>query len=232
MSSELPPQIVRAIAFVGRQGGSIKTLSGFRKAAHSLPDAANAATNAFLAKICAAELAEEGERLFQAARTELGYKRKEIALTVASPSATVTAKDFTVEITYAVSEERPVEYVVTTTLRDLSDVIVARGDAFRSVFASRFSELEFSLHQRASIEATIDAIEGLEDDRGVTVDYPSNYEHCTIRVENVDAAVRCTPSTLEVVFSRRGSPAELIDGFVAIRDAFQISPVLGALIVR
>lgn len=232
MSSDLPPQIVRAIAFVGRQSGSIKTLSGFRKSAHSIPDAANAATNAFLAKICSTELADEAERIFQAARTQLGYKRKEIGLNTAPATATITAKDFNLEISYSINDQRPSEYITTTTLRELLDIDVARADSFRSVFAARFSEIEFAFEKRASVEAVIDAIEGLEGDGGVSVDFPSNYESCTVSVAAVDAVVRCTPGALEVIFARRGDPAELIDGFMAIRDAFQISPVLGALIVR
>jgi hypothetical protein len=59
--------------------------------------------------------------------------------------------------------------------------------------------------------------------------YPSDYGDCTIRVEGVDADVRCTGGSLEVVFSRGGAPAELIDGFVSVRQAFQISKALSGL---
>ena len=50
------------------------------------------------------------------------------------------------------------------------------------------------------------------------------------KIEGVDADVRCTGATLEVVFPRTGAPAELIDGFAAVREAFQISKALRALI--
>ena len=73
-ASDLPPGIVAGISFIGRGGGQVKALGGFRKGHHTLPDAANETTNAFLAKICAGELAGEAERLFQDTRTALGYK--------------------------------------------------------------------------------------------------------------------------------------------------------------
>lgn len=230
MPGELPPHVVSSIAFVGRSSGLIKTLSGFRKPQHSVPDAANAATNAFLAKICAGELGEQAEKLFQDVRNGLGYKRKEVSLSVSSPLATLAAKDFGVEILYAVDELEPAQYRLTTTLRDLHDSALARTDAFNAVFTRRFSEIEFSFQKAASVEAVIDAIEALDGDKGLRVDYPSDCSECTIGVEGVDARVRCTGSSLDVVFSRAGSPAELIDAFTAVRDSFQISKVLSGLI--
>ncbi|HUR56437.1 MAG TPA: hypothetical protein VM029_01920, partial [Opitutaceae bacterium] len=74
MPDEIPPRVIASIAFVGRASGQVKTLAGFKKGHHSVPDAANAVTNAFLGKICEPELSDEAERLFQAIRTGLEYK--------------------------------------------------------------------------------------------------------------------------------------------------------------
>src|SRR4051812_1062528 len=104
---DLPSRIVAGISFVGRGGGVGKNLSGFKKSHHTVPDAANATTNAFLGKLCETELSEEAEKLFQELRVALDYKRKDIALTVTSPLAMLGAKDFTVEIFYALEERDP-----------------------------------------------------------------------------------------------------------------------------
>lgn len=232
MSGELPSQIVAAISFVGRGGGLIKTLGGFRKAQHTVPDAANAATQAFLAKICTPELTDEAERLFQEVRTGLGYKRKDISLNVGSPVAVLAARDFSVEITYAIDEAEPSRYRTTTVLRELRDLTVAREEGFVRIFAGRFSEIEFALKKGVRVEAVIDAVEALEGDQGMSVDYPSDCRECVIRVAGVDAQVRCTGAALEVVFARAGDPAGLIDAFAVVHEAFQMSEVLGALIVR
>ena len=78
----------------------------------------------------------------------------------------------------------------------------------------------------------IDAIEALEaqDDGGLRVSYPSDCSECEIVVAGVDARVRCTGGSLEVVFPRGSGPAELMEGFAAVRGAFAISKVLGGLI--
>lgn len=228
---DLPSRVVAGISFVGRGGGAVKALSGFKKGHHTLPDAANATTNAFLGKICERELADEAEKLFQDVRTALGYKRKDIALTVASPLAMLGAKDFSVEIFYALEEREPERYSVTTTLRGVINVELLRTAEFAGVFAGRFTEISFALKKGARVEAVIDAIEELDRDDGLAVTYPSDYADCTIAVEGVDAVVRCTGATLEIVFPRAMGPAELIEAFAVVREAFRISKGLSGLIV-
>jgi hypothetical protein len=227
---EIPSRVIADISFVGRGGGAVKTLDGFKKGHHSVPDAANATTNGFLAKICERELAENAEKLFQDARAELGYKRKDISLSVASPAAVLVARDFTVEIGYALEESDPARYAVTTVLRGLGDPALARTEGFSRVFAGRFAEISFTLQKAAKVEAVIDVIEALEGEGGLGVTYPSDCRDCVIEVEGVDAQVRCTGVSLELVFPRAGAPAELIDGFAAVRGAFQISKALAGLV--
>jgi hypothetical protein len=230
MTADLPPRIIAAISFVGRGGGQVKALAGFKKGHHSIPDAANPVTNAFLGKICAPELADEAEQLFQAVRSGMGYKRQQLSLNTASPTAVLTAKDFVVEIVYALEEAEPARYAVTTTMRDLRDMDVARGEAFARIFAAKFAEISFGLKKGAKVEAVVDAIEGLDGEGGLGVRYPSDCSECTISVEGVDAEVRCTGSTLDMIFPRAGAPAELVDAFGTVRDAFQISKPLAGLI--
>jgi hypothetical protein len=232
-SGDLPSSVIAATNFVGRgPGGLVKALEGFKKGHHTIPDTANAVTQAFLGKICERELKDEAEKLFQDVRAGLGYKRKDVSLSVMSPLAALTAKDFAVEIVYALEERDPARYSITTTMSGLKRVELARAEAFSRIFSGRFAEISFALKKGAQVETIIDAIEALdaEGERQLAVDYPSDYRDCVIRVEGVEAEVRCTGATLDMIFPRAGSPAELIDAFVAVRDAFQISKALSGLI--
>jgi hypothetical protein len=230
MTGDLPSSVVAEIAFIQRAGGSVKALRGFKKAHHTIPDTANGVTNAFLGKICADELGADAEALFQAVRTGLGYKRRDIALSVASPGAVLTAKDFVVEFIYALEEAEPSRYSVTTTLRALRNLDLARTEEFSEIFAGRFTEISFALKKSAKVEAVVDAIEAAGEETGLAVTYPSDCRECEITVEGVGVVVRCTAAALEIVFPRGGSPRELIDGFTAVREAFAISKVLSGLI--
>ena len=142
--------------------------------------------------------------------------------------ALLTAKDFSVEICYALEECNAARYAVTTTLRELRSAELARTGEFTAIFAGKFSEISFALKKGARVEAVVEALDG---EGGLRVSYPSDCRECEITVEGVDARVRCTGPTLEIIFPRGAGPAELIEQFAAVRDAFRISKGLSGLIV-
>jgi hypothetical protein len=230
MTGELPSSIVAEISFIGRAGGAVKGLCGFRKGHHRVPDVTNATTNGFLGKLCANELQAEAEALFRDVRVGMSYLRKEISLHVAAPVALLTARDFAVEIVYALEERAPARYETVTTLRGLRDAQVARQEKFGHIFARRFSEISFALRRGVQVEAVIDAIEALGGRDGLAVEYPSDCRECVIAVEGVDARVRCTGAALEMVFATAGAPAGLMAALAAVRGAFAISKPLAGLI--
>ena len=227
--------VVQQIRFVGRGSGAVKTLRGFKKSHHTVPDAVNATTSAFLAKLCADELAEEAEGFFQRARETFGYKRKDLALDVSSPSAVLTAKDFTLEWAYALDESDPAAWTLVRTLHSVRGSGFLGTEGCAAVFGGLFSELVFALTKGASVEAVIDAIEGLdggkdgddgdeaEDRAALRVDYPSDCGHCVLSVEGVSATVKFEGAELSMVFPRGASPKELLDGFAAVRAAFSLT---------
>ncbi len=223
--------VVRAIRFVGHTIGLVKSLRGFRKGQHSVPDAVNATTSAFLARLCTEELEEEAEGFFQKARVAFGYKRKDISLNVGAPQALLSAKDFSLEIAYGFDGEDPSSYRLQWTLNGFTEKDFLRGQACEELFSARFQELVFSLSKGATVESVIDAVEGL-DDEVLRVDYPSDCGHCMLSVESVDAQVRFDGAELAMVFPRSGSPKELLDGFLAVREAFSLtkSKVLSGLV--
>jgi len=230
MTGELPSSIVSGISFIGRGGGAVKTLGGFKKGLHTVPGAANAVTNAFLGKLCATELVTEAEGLFQAVRAGLGYKRKEVSLAVAGPGAVLSAREFTVEIFYALEEHDPARYAVTTTLHQLRNPELTRTREFSEIFAGMFSEISFALKSGARVESVVDAIEELAGAGGLGVSYPSDCRECEITVAGVGAKVRCTAVSLELVFPRPDGPAELMAQFAAVRGAFAVSKSLAGLL--
>jgi hypothetical protein len=232
--------VVQQIRFVGRGGGAVKMLSGFKKSHHTLPDAVNASTTAFLAKLCAGELAEEAEAFFQKAREGFGYKRKDLSLDVTSPSAVLTAKDFTLEWAYALDESDPAAWTLVRTLHGVVSSDFLSTPECAEVFGGLFSELVFALTKGVSVEAVIDAVEGLKPDEekggeetegiqsacehaGLRVDYPSDCGHCVLSVEGVSATVKFEGAELSMVFPRSGAPQELLDGFAAVRAAFSLT---------
>jgi hypothetical protein len=230
MTGALPSAIIAGISFTGRSGGAVKALGGFKKGHHTLPDSANAVTNAFLGKICVGELEGQAETLFQKVRAGLGYKRKDVALNLSPPQAVLVAKDFTVEIAYALEATAPSRYAVTQTLHSLRNRDLTQTEEFAAIFAAAFTEICFGLKKGARVEAVIDAIEALDDGAGLFVEYPADCRECLIRVKGIEAQVRCTGGTLDMVFLRAGSPRELMADFAEVREAFAVSRTLAGMI--
>jgi hypothetical protein len=227
-----PRSFITQVSLVGRAEGAFKNLRGFDRKRHTEPDAVNQATTAFLAKLCAPELAELAEGVFQSARTALAYKRKEISLDVSSPQAVLIAKDFTVEIAYALDPAAPASYTVTRTLHSIKSGDLLRVAEFDAVFAGQFTAIAFALKKGVRVEAVIDAVEALAAAEGdadadgpgrLRVNYPSDCSLCTLTVAGVGAAVVCDGATLEMRFAKAGSPRELVEAFAAVRKAFALT---------
>ena len=201
----------------------VKNLAGFRKQHHTVPDAVNAATTAFLGKLCGAELTEEAERFFQRSKAAFGYKRTDLALDVSSPAAVLTARDFTLELAYALEPADPASYAVLRTLHSLRDGELVARPAFNELFATTFTGMVFGLAKGVKVEAVVDAVEARGGEDGLAVSYPSDCRHCVLRVDGVAAEVVCDGAMLEMRFPKPGSPVELVEAFAAVRSAFALT---------
>ena len=222
-AADHPHQFVSRISLVGRSHGTVKTLAGFKKQHHTVPDAVSAATTAFLGKLCVNELAAEGEQFFQRVKIALDYRRKDLALEVTSPNAVLSAKDFTLEIAYALQARDPAGYEVTRTLHSLRSGELVDLPAFNELFDALFGGIVFGLTKGARVEAVIDAIEARGGEDGLAVSYPSDCRHCILTVEGIAAEVVCDGATLEMRFPRHGSPCELVAAFAAVRAVFVLT---------
>lgn len=218
-----PQQFVSRISLVGRSRGAVAKLPGFKKRHHTAPESVTAATSAFLGKLCAGDLAGEGEKHFQQAKRALGYKRTELALEVTSPVALLTAADFSLEVAYSLEPADPSWYVVTRTLQGLRGGALLGRPEFNELFASLFSSIVFGLTQGTRVEAVIDAVEARAGEGGLTVAYPSDCRRCVLKVEGVAAEVICDGATLEMIFPRPGAPRELVEAFATVRAAFGLT---------
>lgn len=218
-----PSPFISRVSLVGRSSGLVKNLGGFRKQHHTVPDAVNAATMAFLGKLCAAELAGEAEQFFQKSKVAFAYKRPDLTLEVASPTAVLTARDFTLELAYALEKDDPASYAIVRTLHSLREGDLVARPAFNELFATMFTGMVFGLAKGVKVEVVVDAIEAQGGENGLAVDYPSDCRHCVVRVDGVAAEVICDGATLEMRFPKPGSPAELVEAFAAVRSAFALS---------
>jgi hypothetical protein len=222
-------ELIRQIRWTGTTCGLVKTLPLFNKKFHTVPDAATPATTAFLAKLYAPELAAEAESFFQKTREALHYKRTDISLSTSGANAILQTPDFTLEWDCALNTATPEEWVRTCVLHSVARRALLDTPGFDGLFDGAFSKLEFLLTTPVQIEAVIDAVEALDgkSDPAFSVDYPSNYAQCTVRVGGVVESVVFTGGSLYMEFPRPGSPRELADEFARVRHAFDLANAAG-----
>lgn len=231
MSSANDAKILQSFRFAGASTGAFKSLRGFKKSHHTVPDVVNQATSAFLAKLAHEELADEGEAFFQRARVALDYKRKDLSLDVSAGTSVLTAKDFMFEITYALREGDPSEYEVKRTLHSVRSADFLSTSECDQLFPRLFNEVVFTLAKGAPVEGVIDAVEGLKGS-ALEVAYPSDYRSCTLSLPDVAAQVRFDGGELAMVFAGSAPPSQLWANFLELRSAFALTknPVISGLV--
>ncbi|MBL4575287.1 MAG: hypothetical protein JKY51_04200 [Opitutaceae bacterium] len=216
MTQENLTDVFASVSFKGARHGQVRTLSGFKKGIHTVPDIANETTNRFLAKICESELSQEGEALYQRLRTGLGYKRRDLTLTVEPPFALLHGKEFSLEIMYDLEREAPSIYQIFTTLSGLSCVDILTKDVFNEICAGLFDRFTFALTQTVKVEDVIDAIEAFPRP-GIKVAYPSDCLECSVSLEGFLGHIQCTTHSLDIVLPSKSSPQAFLEGFEALR---------------
>lgn len=222
MSESQSESALASLSLVGRVWGEVRRLAAFDKKRHTVPDGVNAATSAFLGKLCTDEITENGEELFQAARQHLGYKRKEVSLMADAGMAQLKAKDFMLEIRCELDEEDSSQYYIETEVKKVASKDLLEDAAFTAVVGSRFDRLRIELKGRVSVEAVIDAVE--ENGSGdLNVNFPSDCSSCTVRIDGLDADVFIDGRVLEVRYGRLTTAAALVAAFEGMSGYFQES---------
>lgn len=230
----LPEGQLARIVLEGVQSGEVRRLPGFRKGLHTVPDRVTPTTEAFLGKLCVAELEGEGEALFRLARTAFGYKRRDLSFSVTGPTGLLTARHFTFERTYSLDPGDPAQYLLSFRLSQLRGADPDLPAKLDSLFPALFSTLQFPLDEAVSVEGLIDGVEALDESSPLSVDYPPDCRECTIRVPGVAAEAICNGHSLALRFPGLHGPSEIFTAFGEVRVAFLASGAgdLGALVRR
>jgi len=208
--------VLKSSSFEGVSSGHVKKLSGFKKGIHRVPDLANDTTNRFLAKICEAELAEAGESLYQRLKVGLDFKRKDLNLSIDSPSALLSGKEFVFEIAYELDSDVPSTYQIVTTLSGLNHVGILKSDVFNEICQGLFNRFSYGFTDAVQIEEVIDMIEECSRP-GIRVEYPSDCRECSVFLEGFSGQILCQQFSLDIMLSTKSSPKPFLSGFEALR---------------
>ncbi|MDQ8202421.1 hypothetical protein [Pelagicoccus sp. SDUM812003] len=231
MSEKRQQRALVSLTLVGKVWGELRRLSAFDKKRHTVPDKVTPVTQGFLERLCEEELTEDAEELFQAARQQFGYKRKEISLDVGAGYGRLECKDFLLELRYELDEEDPSRYSLETSVTPLASRDLLESEAFAAAVGSRFDRLRCGLSGKVSVESVIDAVEE-EESGDLSVDYPSDCRHCTVAIDGVAAEIFLDGAILEVRFGKLVTAGSLLAAFESVSERFAAAEGLADLLVK
>jgi hypothetical protein len=199
--------------------GRVKALSGYRKH-HHLPDRITASTRRFVAELAADDLEADLEAYYSALREYMGYKRRDLDLSLKEGTGRLGTPDFDYVVRVAQAEDDPAGVVWQREVGNIRTPEVIAGPGFQKVFGGIFDTLVFEFGQPFDVESWVDRV---EDDapEGVKVRCASDASSCEVTVPGFRGVLRLWPDRVEVQGPPgRSSTGPLVQTFLEFRGLF------------
>ncbi|WNH13861.1 caspase family protein [Thalassobellus suaedae] len=218
----------KRISMLSEERGDVKSLNGFIKGKHKVPNYKNSTTEDFIKSCSLREIFEDIGEITDSIK-KLNYKRKEVETNIENGFASISTPDFTYFINIEQLDEEPSEYILTRTLEEFKDSQIIDSDKFNSIFEKSFDELKFDLSKSIDIENLIDHIEDLENDK-IKVDFDhNNLNWCKINIEGLEYDIVVEPNSISITYYRMTSPFNLIKAFEKTHNTLLNTPELKIL---
>lgn len=209
----------------GTETGAIRSLDGFSRGYHKVPDRLSDSADAWCNRLLADTVAEELQTLYQNARDVLHLKRKDLT----KEADTLDAPAFRYIVETGQSPEDPSEYYITRRL-ELRQGWAVHREALDELFSDDFQQLVVEIDSMDdSFDVLVDRLEDLADASGGEVDDDDRHQRVTYSREGAWFTFDLEKRRLEIAFGRKGA-LELVDA----AQQFQLgigrsSPMLAAL---
>lgn len=218
-AAHLDDDQVKRVAFVCRQTTDIRSLSGFNKKTHKLPDGVTGATESFIAKIAATEIETDLLKLIGALRQQFRFKRLE--LNVALPgdgTGTIITPHFTYSLSVSLNPENTSEVIWLRQVSEIKEPDRVLSNEFASIFDRMFDTVEFSPFRLVDVAALIDRIETFDNDQ-IAVEYGMHPTSCRVRLAGIDSEIQVTERSISMIQRQPQPPKQLLESLFQIQTA-------------
>jgi len=202
---------------------SIRSLSGFARRRHHVPDHVSSSTRGFVESISKQEVDEHSDAVFNAIRENMNYKRLDLSY----ESGSIITPDFEYGVWCMQDDSDPEMALLCEELTNIKPSIVV-DDRFNLVFKDRFSELVFEFPKSLSISNMIDAVEDSSRD-DIQISYPKDIASCELKFKNSDVKVRIKGRELIVTARSACTPRDLIEAFFVSQQLLAGTPISSML---
>lgn len=214
----LDPGRLRRVVFRTESHVRVRDLSQFRKS-FQLPDAATPSARKFIARLATDDIRADLERVHDAAREHLGYKRKDIELKAEQDgTGFVRTPDFEYTVLVDLDPDEPTRVVWRREAGQFTDPGFVRGDGFRAVFPAVFDRLVFEFARPLDVAGFIDRVEDAPP-AGIKLNVDADGKACDITLSGFAGAVRVQRHAL-TIRGRAGDAPGLLDQFLQFLSKF------------
>jgi len=208
---------------------TVKSLRGFRKGVHHVPQYASSSAHGFIHSIAEDELREDVDEVFRALRTHFKFKRKDLTLSPPEDGgASILTPDFDYHVSVRLDEDDLSQVVWCREVSNVRAPDVIESDSFNDVFDDKFDTIELRFDGVVDIEELITRMEDvLPDD--VSLDYGTDDSYCELVPEHASYRIRIESKTLSVVRDHRTSPRQLLLDFQGFQKLLSGRELMKAL---
>jgi hypothetical protein len=205
----LDPARLRRVVFRFEDRTKVKDLSNFRKT-YTIPDAATPANRKFVARLATEDIQAELDRVFAACREYLGYKRKDIDVTVGQDGVGhLRTPDFEYTIVVDLDADEPSRLVWRHEAGQFSNLDFVRSPEFQQAIGPRFDQLVFEFAKNLDVSAFVDRLEEAPLD-GLKLSVDSEGKSCDIQLTGSPGVVRVRRHSLSIA-GRAANASGLLD---------------------
>lgn len=214
----LDPGRLRRVVFRSEARIRVRDLRDFRKS-YQVPDNAGPSARKFIARIAAADIRADLDRVYDAARDALGTKRKDLDLSVGQDGyGSLRTPDFEYTVVVDLDPDDPSRVSWRREAGHFPDPAFLRGPQFEAVFGSTFDQLVFEFRRPVNVADFVDRIED-DPPPGVKLSVASDGAACDISLAGFAGVVTVKRHAL-TVRGRSATTAGLFDLFLQFLRTF------------
>ena len=149
---------LRDAYLTGRKGGTLRSLSGFKKG-QFVPEGRTGRADAFVKGIGKAEVREQAIAIRDALKEEFGYKLKDLQFADGDGEVTIKTPAFDVDVAIEIDAEDLSAYAITTKVSVFRDPAMVGDERFGGIFSPYCDTVILESAQPIAIAALISQIE-------------------------------------------------------------------------
>jgi caspase domain-containing protein len=214
---------LKRILFREVDGVEIRSLSGFHKRFHHIPDNVSHSTQGFVESISKAEIDERMKEVFKAIKENMNYKSRDVD----AESGRILTPDFEYATFCNQDRDDPSMAIITEELLNVKSPVF-ENEGFNQVFDKRFSQIVFEFPNKVDTKSLIESTEDL-DRNDIEIDYDESRSWFVLSFGDSEFSVRV--SRREFIFETAGmkTPKELLQGFYDVQKLIEGTPLIPKL---